>query len=60
MLGQIGFKPFGKFTSCEHDASSAAFAFQPDIRAKTCDDPLIGATGVLLPKAEMIVEAQVR
>lgn len=33
VLGEIGFEPFGEFAAGEHDAPSAAFAFQPNIRA---------------------------
>ena len=59
MLCQVGFESLGKFAPGKHDAAAAAFAFEPDIRAKTCDSPFIGATWVLFSEAEMIVEAQV-
>jgi len=38
---------------------ATALAFEPDVRAETSDSPLVGATGVLFSKAEMIVEVQV-
>jgi hypothetical protein len=59
VLCQIGFESFGKFAAGEHNPSSTALAFEPDIRAETCDGPLIGATGMLFSEAEMVVEAQV-
>jgi hypothetical protein len=59
VLGQIGFESFGKFATSEHNTPPTALAFEPDIRAETCDNPLVGATGVLFSKAEMIIEAQV-
>ena len=59
MLGEIGFEPFGKFTTGKHNTSSAAFAFESDIRAKTCDGPFVGATRMLLAKAQVIVELEV-
>jgi hypothetical protein len=59
VLGQIGFESFGKFAPCKHNTPAAALAFKPDIRAETCDCPLVGATWVLFSEAEMIIEAQV-
>jgi hypothetical protein len=59
VLCQIGFESFGKFAPSEHDASSTALAFKPDIRAETCDSPLVGATWMLFSEAEMIVEAEI-
>jgi len=59
MFGEIGFEPFRKFAAGEHDAASAAFAFQPNIRAKTRDGPFVGAAGMLFAQAQVIVEAQV-
>jgi hypothetical protein len=59
VFGEIGFEPFGKFTAGQHDASSAAFAFQPDIGAQARDNPLIGAAGMLLAQAQMVVELEV-
>jgi len=59
VFGEIGFKPFGKFAAGEHDAPSAAFAFQSNIRAKTRDGPFVGAAGMLFAQAQVVVEAQV-
>jgi hypothetical protein len=59
MRGEIGFEPFGKFAPGKHNTSSAAFTFQSDIRAEACDGPFIGAAGMLLAQAEMVVEMQV-
>lgn len=59
VFGEIGFEPFGKFTAGEHDASSTALAFQPNIRAKPRDNPFIGAAGMLFAQAQVIVELKV-
>ena len=59
MLCQVCFESFCKFTPRQHDAAATAPALEPNIRAQTRDSPLIGATGMLLSKAEMIVETQV-
>ena len=59
MLGKVGFESLGKFAPRQQDAPSTAFAFQPDIRAKTCNGPLVGTARVLLSQAEMIVETKV-
>jgi len=59
VFGEIGFEPFGKFTAGQHDASSTAFTFEPDVGAEARDRPLIGATGMLFAQAQMIVELQV-
>ena len=59
MLGKVGFESLGQLTPRQQNAPPAAFAFQPDIRAETCDGPFIGAARVLLSEAEMIVETQV-
>jgi hypothetical protein len=59
MLCQIGFESFCKFTPRQHNTSSTAFAFEPDIRAEPRDNPLVRATWVLLSKAEMIIQAEV-
>ena len=56
---EVGFESFCEFAACEHDAPSAAFAFKPDIRAEAGDSPFVGATGVLLAEAQVVVEAQV-
>jgi hypothetical protein len=60
MLGEIGFEPFGQFTTGKHDPPATAFAFQPNIRAQARDRPLIGATGMLFAQAQVIVEMQFR
>ena len=59
MIRQVGFEPPGKFTPGEHNASSAAFAFEANIRAQTGDGPFIGAAWMLFPEAEMVVETEV-
>ena len=60
VFGKIGFEPFRKFAPREHDAPPAAFTFEADICAKSCDDPLIRAAGMLFSEAQVIVETQVR
>jgi hypothetical protein len=60
MFGEIGFEPFGKFTPGEHDVSSTAFTFKPDIRAKTCYGPFVGAARMLFAKTQVIVELKIR
>jgi hypothetical protein len=59
MFGEIRFEAAAQFSTGEHDAPPAAFAFQPDVRAKTGDRPLIGAARVLFTKLKMVVEFQV-
>jgi hypothetical protein len=59
MLGKVGFESLGKFAPRQQDAPCAAFAFQPDIRAKTYDGPFVGTAWMLFAEAEMIVETQV-
>lgn len=59
MLGQVGFESPGKLTPREHDTPPTAFAFEPDIRAKPRDSPLVGAARMLFSEAEKIVDAQV-
>ena len=60
MLCQVGFQSLGKFAPRQQDAPSTAFAFQTDIRTKTCDNPFIGATRMLLSQAQMIVKVEIR
>jgi hypothetical protein len=60
VLGKVDLESLGKFAPGKHDTPSTTFAFQPDIRAKTCDDPFIGATRMLLSEAKMIVETKIR
>ena len=59
MLGKVDLESPGKLAPCQQDAPPTAFAFQTDIRAKTCDGPFIGAARMLFSEAEMIVETQV-
>ena len=59
MLGEIGFEPFGEFTPCEHDVTSATFAVESDIRAETGDSPFVGAARMLFAEAEVIFELEV-
>jgi len=60
MFGEIGFESFGEFPSREHDASSTALAFQPDVRAETRDGPFVGTARVLFAEPQVIVEVKVR
>jgi len=59
VFGKVGFESLCKFTPREHHAPPAALAFEADIRAETCDGPLIRTARVLFSEAEMIVYAQV-
>jgi hypothetical protein len=59
VLCQIGFESFGELTPCQQDVPSAAFAFEPDIRAQAYDRPLIRSTWVLFSESEMVIKAQV-
>ena len=59
MFCKVGFESLGKFTPREQDAPTAAFAFEPDIRAKSRDGPFIGAARMLFSEAKVIVEMQV-
>jgi hypothetical protein len=59
VLGEIGFEPLGKFTAGKHDAASTTFTFQPNVRTKTRNSPLIGAAGMLFAQAQMIVESKI-
>lgn len=60
MLGQVRFESLCQFPPREQDAPAATLTLQADIRAKTRDNPFIGATRMLFPQAQMIVQAQVR
>ena len=57
MLGKVGFESLGQLTPRQQNAPPAAFAFQPDIRAKPNNGPFVGTAWMLLSEAEMIVEA---
>lgn len=59
MFGEGCLESFCQFAPREHDAPPTAFAFQPDVRAKTRDNPFIGATWMLFAEAQAIVEAEV-
>ena len=59
VFGEIGFKPFGKFTPGKHDMASATFTFEPDIRAEARDSPFVRAARMLFAKAEMVMELKV-
>lgn len=59
MFRKVGLEAFCKFTACEHHATPAAFALQPDIRAETDNSPFVRATGMLFTQAQMIVELKV-
>ena len=59
VFSEVDFEPLGEFTPCQHDASSAALAFKPDIRAETGNGPLVGAAWMLLAESQVIVESQV-
>ena len=56
---EVGFEPFGKLASRQHDSSPAAQAFESDIRAETCDGPFIGTARVLFAQTQVIIEAEV-
>jgi hypothetical protein len=60
VFGEVGFEPFGKLTTGQHDPSSAAPAFQANVRAETDDGPFIGTAGVLLAQSQVIVQAKIR
>jgi len=57
---EVGFQPFGKFPPGKHYTSAAAFAFETNIRAETCDGPFVGTARMLLTQTQVVVEAQVR
>jgi hypothetical protein len=59
VFGEVNFESLGEFSPGKHNASSATFTFQPDIRAQTGNCPLIGAAGMLFAESQVIVEAQV-
>ena len=59
MFSEVDFESLCKFAPRQHHAPSAAFAFQPNIRAETRDRPLIGATWMLFAEAQVVVEAKV-
>ncbi len=59
MFCQIRFESLREFAPREHDASPAAFAFKPDIRAETSDSPLVGSTRMLFAESQVVVEAEV-
>jgi hypothetical protein len=59
VYGEIGLEPLCEFASGEHDTPSAAFAFQPNIRAQTRDGPFVGTARMLFAETQMIVEAEI-
>jgi hypothetical protein len=59
VLSKIGFKPFGKFAASKHNTSSAAFTLESNIRAEPDHSPFIGAAGMLLAEAQVVVELKV-
>ena len=59
MFGEVGFESLCEFTPRKHDAPSAAFAFQPNIRTETRNSPLVGATRMLFAESQVVVEAKV-
>jgi len=59
VFSEVDFEPLGKFAPGEHDASSAAFTFKPDICTETGNCPLVGAAWMLFAESQVIVEAQV-
>jgi hypothetical protein len=60
MVGEICFETLGKLTPGQHDSPATAFALQANVRAETDNGPFIGATGVLLAQAQVIVQAKIR
>ena len=59
MFGEIGFEPFGKFAPGKHNMAPTTFALESDIRTQARDGPFVGATRMLLAKAQVIVELEV-
>jgi hypothetical protein len=59
VLSEVGFESLCKFAAGEHDASSTAFTFKPDICAKTDDSPFVGTAWMLLAKAQVVVQSEV-
>ena len=59
VFSEVDFEPLDEFAPCQHDASSAAFTFKPNIRAQAGNCPLVGAAWVLFAESQVIVEAQV-
>jgi hypothetical protein len=60
VIGEVGFETLGEFAAGEHDAPSAAFAYETDVRAEAGDGPFVGTARMLFSEAKMIVETQVR
>lgn len=58
-MSEVGFESLCQFAPREHDAAAATGAFQPNVRAETRHDLFVGAAGMLLSQAEVIVELQV-
>lgn len=56
---KIGFEAFCKFAAGQHDAPSAAFTFEADIRAETRDGPFVGTARVLFTEPQVIVEFEI-
>jgi adenine phosphoribosyltransferase len=59
VLSEIKFESLCQFASSQHDASSTAFTFKPNVRAEARDDPFIRAAGMLFSKLEMIVQLKI-
>jgi len=57
--GEVGLEPPHQLAAGEHHAPTAALALQADIRAEADDGPLVGAAGMGLSQAQVIVELQV-
>ena len=60
LFSEIDFQPFVEFTAGQHHAPSAAFTFEADIRAETCDRPFVGTAWMLLAQAQVVVKFEVR
>lgn len=59
MFSEVDFKSLCQFAPREHDAPSAAFAFQPNIRTETRNSPFVGAARMLLAESQVVIEAKV-
>jgi adenine phosphoribosyltransferase len=59
VFGEGSFKSLGELATGEQDPSPAAFTFQPDVRAETDNGPFVGAAGVLLAQAQVVVQAEI-
>jgi hypothetical protein len=59
VLGKVRFESLCEFAAGQHNPSSTTFTFQPNICAQADNRPLVGATGMLLAKAQVIIQLKV-